>query len=76
MKTTGTAQIPIFPKGPIELQAHGTDLAFRDIYVREINGKEYNLTPEEKAEGFVAFLMAGILTTGQATSSRMSLKME
>jgi hypothetical protein len=46
--------IPIFPKGQIELQAHGTDLAFRDIYVREINESEYNLTPEEKAEGFVA----------------------
>ena len=46
--------IPIFPKGAIELQAHGTDLGFRDIYVREINEKEYNLTPEEKAEGFVS----------------------
>ena len=46
--------IPIFPKGAIELQAHGTDLAFRDIFVREINDREYNLTPEEKAEGFVA----------------------
>jgi len=33
-------RIPIFPKGPIELQAHGTDLAFRDIYVREIREKE------------------------------------
>jgi HEAT repeat protein len=47
-------KIPIFPKGQIELQAHGTDLAFRDIYVREINEKEYNLTPEERTEGFVA----------------------
>jgi hypothetical protein len=47
-------KIPIFQKGPIELQAHGTDLAFRDIYVREISEKDYNLTPEEKAEGFVA----------------------
>ena len=46
--------IPIFPKGSIELQAHGTDLAFRDIYVREINESEFNLTSEEKAEGFVA----------------------
>jgi hypothetical protein len=46
--------IPIFQKGPIELQAHGTDLGFRDIYVREINEKEYNLTPEEKTEGFTA----------------------
>jgi HEAT repeat protein len=47
-------RIPIFPRGPIELQAHGTDLAFRDIYVREITDKDYNLTPEEKAEGFVS----------------------
>jgi HEAT repeat protein len=47
-------KIPIFPKGPIELQAHGTDLAFRDIYVREISEKDYNLTQEEKSDGFIA----------------------
>jgi HEAT repeat protein len=46
--------IPIFPKGAIELQAHGTDLAFRNIYVREISEKDYNLSPEEKADGFVS----------------------
>jgi hypothetical protein len=46
--------IPIFPTGAIELQAHGTDLAFRDIYIREISESEYNLTPQEKTEGFVA----------------------
>nr|MCU0408343.1 DUF1080 domain-containing protein [Bacteroidales bacterium] len=44
--------IPIFPKGSIELQAHGTDLAFRDIYVREISDKDYNLSDSERAEGF------------------------
>jgi len=36
--------IPIFPKGAIELQAHGNELAFRDIFVREISEKEFNLT--------------------------------
>jgi len=46
--------IPIFEKGPIELQAHGTGLSFRDIYVHEINLPEYNLTENEKEEGFVA----------------------
>jgi HEAT repeat protein len=46
--------IPIFKEGPIELQAHGSDLAFRDIYVREINTAEYNLTEQEKADGFSA----------------------
>ena len=46
--------IPIFPSGAIEIQAHGTDLIFRDIYVREINEKDLNLTPEEKSDGFVS----------------------
>jgi len=54
MENYWNPKIPIFPKGPVELQAHGTDLAFRDIYIREINEKDYNLTPEEKAEGFIA----------------------
>jgi len=44
---------PIFPRGAIELQAHGTDLAFRDIYVRELGGPTPTLTEQEKAEGFV-----------------------
>jgi len=45
---------PIFPEGPIELQAHGTNLAFRDVYVREIKSDEYNLSVEEKVDGFVS----------------------
>jgi HEAT repeat protein len=46
--------IPIFPTGAIELQAHGTDLGFRDIYVREIKSESYGLTVSEQADGFVA----------------------
>jgi HEAT repeat protein len=46
--------IPIFEKGAVELQAHGTDLNFRDIYIREIESVEYILTPKEKEEGFVS----------------------
>jgi hypothetical protein len=45
---------PIFARGPIELQAHGTDLAFRDLYVRELTDAAYNLTEDERDEGFVA----------------------
>jgi hypothetical protein len=44
---------PIFPTGTVELQAHGTDLGFKDIYIREIKSLAYTLTPQEKAEGFV-----------------------
>ncbi len=46
--------IPIFPSEAIELQAHGTDLGFRDIYVREISSEDYNLSVTEKADGFKA----------------------
>lgn len=46
--------IPIFPSGTIELQAHGTDLAFRDIYIREVNGAEQKLTAKEQQDGFVS----------------------
>ncbi|HUS87724.1 MAG TPA: family 16 glycoside hydrolase [Bacteroidales bacterium] len=46
--------IPIFPEESIELQAHGNELAFRDIYIREIRLGEYILTPVEKADGFIA----------------------
>jgi len=44
--------IPIFPKGPIELQAHGTNLAFRDVYVKELEQAEYTVSKGEKEEGF------------------------
>ncbi len=54
---------PIFSTGSIELQAHGTDLAFRDIYIREINSDEIGLTEEEKVEGFVS-LFNGVNLNG------------
>ncbi len=46
--------IPIFESGTIELQAHGNELAFRDVYVREINTDHIGLTDEEIADGFVS----------------------
>lgn len=46
--------IPIFESGTIELQAHGNELAFRDIYVREINTDHIGLSDEEIAGGFVS----------------------
>lgn len=44
-------KLPIFPSGPIELQAHGTELAFRNLYVKELN-RPYVLSDEEKQQGF------------------------
>lgn len=45
--------IPIFPEEQIELQAHGTHVAYRDIYIREIpRPQSFTLSDEEKKEGF------------------------
>jgi len=45
--------IPLFPTGPIELQAHGTNLAFRNVYVKELKPADHNtLTSEEEKDGF------------------------
>ncbi|MCL1821477.1 MAG: DUF1080 domain-containing protein [Prolixibacteraceae bacterium] len=45
--------LPIFEEESIELQAHGTRLEFRDIYVREIpRPVAYSVSPEEQKEGF------------------------
>lgn len=44
--------LPIFPEEAIELQAHGNELAFRNIYVKELGGKPYSLTAEEQKEGY------------------------
>lgn len=44
--------LPIFPEEAIELQAHGNELAFRNIYVKELGNKPYELTEEEKKSGF------------------------
>jgi hypothetical protein len=44
--------IPIFPEEAIELQAHGNELAFRNIYVKALDNKPYELSAEEKANGY------------------------
>ncbi|MFD1140704.1 family 16 glycoside hydrolase [Larkinella insperata] len=44
---------PIFPQEQIELQAHGTYVAYRNLYIRELpQAKPYELTEEEKREGY------------------------
>lgn len=45
-------KLPIFPEEAIELQAHGTELSFRDIYVKELSSKPYELSKEEKDQGY------------------------
>ena len=46
--------LPIFTKEQIELQAHGTYVAYRNIYLRELpTGSAATLSEEESKQGFV-----------------------
>lgn len=45
--------LPIFPIEQIELQAHGSKVYYRNLYVKELPRKEaFMLSPEEEKEGF------------------------
>ncbi|HUU16217.1 MAG TPA: DUF1080 domain-containing protein [Sedimentisphaerales bacterium] len=46
---------PIYPKGQIELQSHGSQLYFRNVFIREIprEKSKNKLTKKEKSKGFV-----------------------
>ena len=47
--------MPLFPREQLELQAHGTEVAYRNIFVRELpTNMPDTLTPEEKKQGFVS----------------------
>lgn len=43
---------PVFPKEAIELQAHGENVQFKNIFVREIISGDELLSEEERAAGF------------------------
>jgi len=46
--------LPIFPFEQIELQAHGSKVYYRDIYIKELKRQEpYKLSQEEEREGFI-----------------------
>lgn len=44
---------PLFPKGPIQLQTHGGEIQWRNIFVREIKAEEANqVLKSRQADGF------------------------
>lgn len=46
-------KMPLWPEEQIELQAHGSRIGYRDIFVKELKSeKPFELSGEEKKEGF------------------------
>ncbi|MDZ4289889.1 MAG: DUF1080 domain-containing protein [Prosthecobacter sp.] len=49
----GFMKDPIFPKGPIQLQTHGSEIRWRNVFIREISADEANKTLAARdSEGF------------------------
>jgi hypothetical protein len=47
-------QDPAFAKGPIQLQTHGSEIRWRNVFIREISGEEANKALAARdADGFV-----------------------
>jgi Domain of Unknown Function (DUF1080) len=42
---------PLFPKGPIQLQTHGGEIRWRNLFAREIPAEEANKVLRQRAEG-------------------------
>ena len=50
----GWMKDPAFVKGPIQLQTHGSEIRWRNVFIREISGEEVNKELAARdAEGFV-----------------------
>ena len=49
---------PLFPKGPIQLQTHGGEISWRNVFVKEFSSDEANeiLRAESGSEGFTSLL--------------------
>jgi 3-keto-disaccharide hydrolase len=67
---------PIYPTGQIELQNHGNDLYFRNVYIREIPREKgtNELTPAEKALGFKQLFNGTDLTGWQGNTQGYAVK--
>lgn len=64
MENLWERNLPIYPRGQIELQNHGNTLYFREIHIREIASEEANRILSEQAAGNYESVFNGSDFTG------------
>ncbi len=67
---------PVYAKGPIQLQTHGSEIRWRNVYLREIGPDEANRTLAARdAEGFVELNNGQDLSNWTGLSTTITFKM-
>lgn len=57
---------PVFPKGPIQLQTHGSEIRWRNVYIREISSAEANKAlATQDSDGYVELVNGRDLSNWQ-----------
>jgi len=67
---------PLFPKGPIQLQTHGNEVRWRNIFIREISSHEANalLRGNNDPDGFVKVFNGTDLTGWAGETENYEIK--
>jgi hypothetical protein len=71
----GWMKDPAFPKGPIQLQTHGSEIRWRNVFIREIGAAEANRTLAARdADGFVEQINGKDLSNWQGAVENYEVK--
>ncbi len=72
----GFMRDPAFPKGPIQLQTHGSEIRWRNVFIREIGADEANreLAKQGSQAGFVEWVNGKDLSNWQGAVANYEMK--
>jgi hypothetical protein len=71
----GWMKDPAFPKGPIQLQTHGSEIRWRNVFLREIGAEEANKRlAAQSSEGFVEQINGKDLSNWQGAVDSYEVK--
>jgi len=71
----GYMRDPVFPQGPIQLQTHGSEIRWRNVYLREIGAEEANRTLAARDNrGFVELVNGRNLSNWQGAVDSYEVK--
>ncbi len=74
-KVNGYLRDPVYPTGPIQLQTHGSEIRWRNVFIREIGAEEANreLTQRD-GDGFIELINGQDLSNWEGATDSYEFK--